>query len=264
MIPLEIFMLINKYMINNKKNYVAFASPIILLLTSLLLAFKFERTDTIRKIIIDFNLPIIDNNGNLFNMPDSLCIFHENDLILYRFPLIKRYEVNNVLIREVVKYQYFGFGKNDVNGMFYDSLDVKQFHRFSVDSILTKRAFKKMNLYDNSKVLVKKQQQSANQIVEKYICTVKKDFTYSDTTFVYYTDKLKEVPYSLSRELDSLSGMKVQKIILLYNAQQYAGKPVKFPERRLSFEMKEVPITNLEEIKSLFERLKEDYKTLKK
>lgn len=247
-----------------KKAYLSFTKAFTLFLT-LTFLFGFEKKSSIRKVVIDFNLPIIDNTGNLLNFTDSLCIFYERDLSLYKFVLIEDNFINNVFTKQVIKYQYFGFKKNEDDGIFYDSLNVKQFRHFSVDSILKTRAFKNMNLYDSKNdVLVKKQQQSNGQIIEKYICKERKGFSYPDTTFIYYSDKLKDIEYSLSKELDSLKGVKVQKIIALYNAQQYAGMPVKFPERRLSFEMKEVPITNLEEMKSLFERLKEDYKALKK
>jgi len=248
-----------------KKNCVAFMKPLILFMVSLLFILGFRKNDTTRKVVIDFNLPIIDNTGNLLNVTDSLCIFYEEDLSLHKFSLVEDNFINNVFTKQVIKYQYFGFRKNEENGIFYDSLNVKQFRNFSVDSVLTTRAFKKVKFYDgNNKILVERLKQDDGQIIEKYVCKEKRDFTYPDTTFIYYSDKLKDIEYSLSRELDSLKSMKVQKMVMLYNAQQYAGMLVKFPERRLSFEMKEVPITNLEEIKSLFERLKEDYKALKK
>lgn len=247
-----------------KKAYISFTKAFTLFLT-LTFLFGFEKKNSIRKVVIDFNLPIIDNTGNLLNFKDSLCVFYERDLSLYKFVLIEDNFINNVFTKQVIKYQYFGFKKNEGDGIFYDSLNVKQFRNFSVDSVLTTRAFKKVKFYDgNNKILVERLKQDDGQIIEKYVCKEKRDFTYPDTTFIYYSDKLKDIEYSLSRELDSFKSMKVQKMVMLYNAQQYAGMPIKFPERKLSFEMKEVPITNLEEIKSLFERLKEDYKALKK
>ena len=237
----------------------------VLFIASFLFILGFRKEDSTRKVVIDFNLPMIDNTGNLLNVTDSLCIFYERDLSLHKFSVVEDNFVNNIFTKQVIKYQYFGVQKNEENGIFYDSLNVKQSRNFSVDSVLTTRAFKKMKLYDGkNRILVERLKQDDGQIIEKYVCKEKRDYSYPDTTFVYYSDKLKDIEYSFSRELDSLKGMKVQKMVMLYNAQQYAGMPVKFPERRLSFEMNEVPITNLEEIKSLFERLKEDYKAIKK
>lgn len=246
-----------------KKKSVALTSFILII--SLFIWGFGKNSNNIRKIAIHFNMPVINDRGDLLNISDSLCIFYENDFVLHRFSIVQDNFVNDVFINQIIKHQFFGFKNGEENGIYYDSLNVKKLRYYSVDSILTVKAFKKMRIfYNDNEILVEKGQSDNGQINEKYICKVKKGFSYPDTTFVYYSDKLKNIEYSFSRELDSLKGKKVQKIVLLYNAQQYAGMPIKFPERRLSFEMNEVPITNLEEVKSLFERLKEDYKALKK
>lgn len=248
-------------MIKLKHLYASKVIPMALLvLFFILFSLSFKNKNNLYKVLINSNLPVVQGNGNVFNAENSFSIIYNGDYTFYEFPITATVEIDHKLVKSYTKFSYFGIKNGTEYGFFYDSLKTKKYHKMLTDSILTARTFKNIKLFERNKEILC----FSTASLDKYIFKSKFDASYPDTTFIYYSDKLKHIEYSFSKELDSLKGMKAQKIVLLYNAQQYAGMPVKFPERRLSFEMNEVPITNLEEIKSLFERLKEDYKTLKK
>jgi hypothetical protein len=71
---------------------------------------------------------------------------------------------------------------------------------------------------------------------------------------VYYTNRMKEVEHTLSKELDADKKGKVKKIRAIYNPQVVKGFNV--PRYEIMFELKEDTVTNLDKYKLFIEKHK--------
>ncbi len=126
----------------------------------------------------------------------------------------------------------------------------------AVDSFLSHRAYGGQSIFKKSEdILMSSHKSKGNyNLIEKYRCRVKRDETYPDTIIVYYTNKMKEVEHTLSKELDADKKGKVKKIRAIYNPQVVKGFNV--PSYEIMFELKEDTITNLEKYKLFIENHK--------
>jgi hypothetical protein len=215
---------------------------------------KCEHNTTRIKLIS--SLPYFKDNKEFIYFRDSIGIVYYKNHILYEFP--EHYNIQNdtTMISEWVKYKYLLFNKKDAYGYIYDSINAVNGRKIALDSFLNKTAFRGQSIFKKSDgVLISSIKTRGNyDLIEKYKCKVKKDETYPDTTIVYYTNKMKEVEHTLSKELDEDKKMKVKKIRALYNSQIIKGIPV--PNYEIMFELKEDTITNLEKYKLFIEKHK--------
>ena len=119
-----------------------------------------------------------------------------------------------------------------------------------------KSAFRGQSIFNKSEAfLINSIKTRGNyNLIEKYKYRVKKDETYPDTTIVYYTNKMKEVEHTLSKELEENKKMKVKKIRAIYNPQVIKG--ISVPRYEIMFELKEDTVTNLEKYKLFIEKQK--------
>ena len=119
----------------------------------------------------------------------------------------------------------------------------------NTDSLLSKKNYYKHSLFDSTdgmKLIGSQKNTQGYELIEKYKCETKIDISYPDTVIVYYSNKLKNVSFTLSKIMDSVKKMKVQKTRAIYNTQFIPGYPNKFPTYEYRFELKEDKLSNLE------------------
>lgn len=147
------------------------------------------------------------------------------------------------------KYNYYLYSKGSAKGLRYDSLNIARPSQFDVDSLINKRLFGKLKLYDASNdVLVRTEKKSDGSIIDVYIPKTKFDETYNDTTYFVFNPNFKDVAYSLSKDADSLKKMKMVEARLIYNVGN--------PKKQFLFRLKDLVIDNPKEIEKLFDRFK--------
>lgn len=224
---------------------------------------KIKFQNDITRIKFISSLPLFTNNNEFVNYKDSIGIVYFKNQILYEFSDI--YTSHNVdtlhnssvIVKREIRHRYLLFAKKEFYGYYYDSLNVVNGRKVAVDSFLNKRAFGGYSIFnklENHILLSSITTQGNYTLIEKYKCKEKKDYTYPDTTIVYYTNQMKEVEHTLSKELDSNKKMKVKKIRALYNPQIVEGNSV--PSHEIIFELKEDTITNLDKYKLFIEKHK--------
>lgn len=219
-----------------------------------------EKISKLRKITLKYNIPILKLTGELLNITDSVSIFYYYDDILYQFPYTYTLENENTILSQEIKYKYFVYRKGESYGYYYDSLNSKNFRKLPVDSLLGLKAFVGNKFWDkNNYSLVGVRNNEDNYtLIEKYVTKIKPDETYSDTAILYFTDKLRNIEYSFSNELENAKKLKLCKIRILYNSQFYKGYSFRFPQREFSFELKEDTVANPMMYILLFNRFNKD------
>lgn len=221
---------------------------------------KFQNDITRIKFIS--SLPLFTNSNEYVNYKDSIGIVYFKNQILYEFHDI--YTLRNVdtlnnssvIVKKEMRHRYLLYSKKEFYGYYYDSLNAATGKKVAVDSFLNKKAFRGYSIFNKSEdILISSTNTQGNYIlIEKYKCKEKKDYSYPDTTIVYYTNRMKEVEHTLSKELDDNKKMKVKKIRALYNPQVIKG--IDTPSCEIMFELKEDTVANLDKYKLFIEKHK--------
>jgi len=202
------------------------------------------------------SLPYFKDNKEFIYFRDSIGIVYYKNHILYEFQEVFTLQNDTGIVKKEVQYRYLLFDKKDFYGYYYDSINAINSRKVAVDSFLNKRAFGGQSIFSKSKdvLICSNKNQGGYKLVEKYKPKVKEDTSYPDTLIVYYTNKMKEVEHTLSKDLDKDKSMKVKKIRALYNPQII--KSISVPSYEIMFELKEDTDTNLERYKHFIEKNK--------
>ena len=216
-----------------------------------------------RAIRLIYNLPILNLDEKFVNYTDSFDIFYWDSLVLYRFPTYFDSTwvtfnddgeiIDEKLLKTETRMQYFIYRRGAKRGQLYRPAEGK-YLKLSVDSFRAAKLFAGIKLYDAvNDSLISSGKLPDGNIYEVYLPKVKYDESYNDTTFFYYTGKLKGVEFSLSPELDSIKGLK------LYKARLFFRQNAKMPDRNLYFELKALPDSFYREVGPVFNQLRKEF-----
>jgi len=238
----------------NKKNNLRIVGGIFGFVIVVMLSWSFIKMNDpkeITKTYICDIMPIVKTDGNVIPIQDSVAVIYYKNYALYEFEEACMVYDDTILVKRTIENRYLLHNKKELYGYYYDAIDAKIGKRVRVDSILKKRAGYGQSFYFPTKmVLIDSQKNKGGyELIEKYKCKAKIDFTYPDTLIVYYTNKLKHVDFTLSKILDSVKKIKVQKTRVLFNPQFIGDYPNKYPAYEFKRELKEDTVSNLEKYK---------------
>ena len=209
-------------------------------------------------------------DGGLVSTNDSVTLVYVNNLVIYKLPNIveaitfeKKSEMDYSAVNTQTDkhFTFYIYEQRIQNGLKYDSLKVDRPTVFSVDSFLTKAAFKGFPFYSDKFRLYKSIKED-NHLTELFIKNKKLDPSYCDTIYYHYKQNLRTIDYTFSKTLDSTRNMKLYKVQFLYNAIVDPKSKIKVPSREFKFELKEAPNTNVSQIDSLIRRFIKDKEKL--
>lgn len=206
-----------------------------------------------------FSLPISTYKENdevkNHNLTDTILIFYYSDLLVYRLLPTAKWETGeNIKGTE----PYFIYNKRDSFGILFNSItDSSYGANYRVDSLLFNRGFKGKDLdipADSLWSLVEVKKDNEDVSIQKYALLKQGDETSIDSIYYYYSKKMKNIEYSFSKKLDSISGMKLFKTRLVFNSKFSRAQNFITPKREISFEIREEKPPNAKEILSLIKR----------
>lgn len=240
---------------------------------------KLVTTKNLQAISLQVDWDLQQNEqSELKKFQNSLDIIYYEDYVMYReripfmnFGRREAFENNDTvhIIQELIEdtselktaYQYFIYRTGTDQGYLYTSEAESEPAAFNVDSILKKKGMKGVSFYDRNDSLVFTEKQSGPfALLQKYVPRSKPDASFCDTSYMYFSENLRNVRYSFSPELDQKMKMKLAKVVFLYNP----GDPAKGSRsagRKLLFEIRQVQIKDPAKIITLFERYKKDTQT---
>ena len=213
---------------------------------------KMNESKEITKTYILNSFPVFKSDASYFMIYDSVAVIDYKNYSLYEFADIYTVHKDTTILEKKIVNRYFLHRKKELYGYYYNSLEDKNGKRMKMDSLLTKRAYYNQSLFDSTEgmeLITSQKNIEGYELIEKYKCETKIDITYPDTVIVYYSNKLKNVSFTLSKIMDSVKKMKVQKTRAIYNSQFIQGYPNKFPTYEYRFELKEDNVSNLEKYK---------------
>ncbi len=158
--------------------------------------------------------------GNLQNYEDSSFVIFNKEYLIFKRPIISTSEVfhgnQRTFARTDTLNQYIAYKRGDAFGIKYDTLGAPP-RKIPVDSFLVQQTTNGNKLYDNSNDRLFSSRTVGNVDIVTYIPQTRLRRGTSDSIYFYFDKRLKDIPYSLSKELDSLSNSKMYKAVYVYN-----------------------------------------------
>lgn len=189
------------------------------------------------------NMDLADSGtGATFSLhDDTILICHSNDAVLYR-QSVEFIQYNKKALKngrmEVIDdpatidsktrlHRFYVFSKSQKVGLMYDSLGKEaKGTAFNIDSLLAQNPIFKGGTteFDERTALSSKSKTKDGLVLEKYVYKAKPDPSHPDTVCFFYDRKWKsEIPYTLSKSVDSLKKMKLVRVNLIYNPATRGG-----------------------------------------
>lgn len=224
-----------------------------------------EDNTTIKGIKVSETLPFFNQVGEA-DYYDTIAVkiyYHEDMTMLalpYRFDSVHR----GRHLKTEYRSRYFLYKKKDSIGCIYDKYepDVK---KANVDSMLQEQWIVANKLYQpfiehEITLLSASEKHNSGTLYEKYSFKGKKDTTVTGIIYLSFTNKMKGIAYSLSRELDSSKGnnFKLFNFKMIYNPRYSKEFKMNISKAKAEFSIEEIHVSANDEITHYFEQYKVD------
>lgn len=165
---------------------------------------------------------------------DTIRVMKFNDLTLYTLPPKRRLEDNSQIVGTQ---SYFILKENAIHGIWFKNLDsIRTGEKHLADSFLEKRAFRTMKFVTGQSDSLVETSSSNEILIEKWIPRASQDDNIYDSIYFYFNKKKPVSNVFLSQELDSLKGMYLFKVRVVYNEKFSSSNNVFLPRREFYFE----------------------------
>lgn len=230
---------------------------------------KIAASGTLRKVEVyqKIQIPMID--GRIEDLTDSVKVISYKNFVLFQVPYSNQKflirwdstgEQHQTLISNEPKQKYFVHESTDSLGFEYDSLNSERGQKKSVDSFLNTKVFGNLIFYDRKNdSLVESGEMEKGILLEKYVPKVKFDYSYSDSSYFFFSNRFDNLNYTLSRELDSIKQKKLFKVVSVYNAGYDTAFKTHLPRREYVFEIRPATLNNAKEIMDFIKRFEKWY-----
>jgi hypothetical protein len=163
--------------------------------------------------------PYINKDGRLTSYDtNTIKIYYYKNMTLEQTSYNSlHYSENNTLLNAEVINEYYVYHTGDKTGLYYDSAHKVFARKVALDTSLYKSWHYRFNAntmfqrFEN-KLLFKKKDTINNSIEEGYGLKITPESDYGDTCYLTYSAALNTVPYTFSKEMDSMTGMKLIKM----------------------------------------------------
>ncbi|MEO5563175.1 MAG: hypothetical protein ABIR18_07070, partial [Chitinophagaceae bacterium] len=158
---------------------------------------------------------------------------------------------------------FFVFEKDSLYGYSYIPHRPSSVERFPVDSILNARAFKtaKWEFITSLKPVNIEFNSQKDKLKETYWAPPDKNTLDNDSAYFVYSKELNDINYSLSKTLDSIKGMKLYEVRMIYNPRYFDQVKDITPRRETFFKLQRNTNPDKEKILYYIEKYKKDIAT---
>jgi len=217
----------------------------------------------ITRIRVTTKIPekIVDEKGQTIVI--DFYVSYYRQYMIYELPYHKTFEINNRLIYDSIKYQFF-ICNTKKNGYLIKSPVDTFTRRIIGDSILLANAYggsgwDTLDIFRELKISnITKLSGNDKKIIYKY--TFQNEFY--DSAYFYYNRDLKDIKFSFSKKLDAANNSKLNKVELFLKHDANNTPPQLKDFYVNSLEIAKAPGENEQELKNLFERFVKDEKLL--
>lgn len=223
-----------------------------------------KEMDKVTGISLIKEFPIVNWDSSLNVLESFYDVYYYEDYIMYKLNYEFDSSVNDEMILHERRYYFLVFHKDSLYAYKYliKPSDQPATERINRDSILKISKFES-DVYDT--LLNFKPDSIYNRddkIVKIYKNPLSAKFPQQPENFdlyFYYSKELKDIPETLSKKMDNVSGMKLCKIKVAARGGFYKEYNMTFPPREYSQEMKGMTIENEEEILGYFKKYRGEH-----
>jgi hypothetical protein len=217
---------------------------------------KKQSKKDIIKIMVTTTIPEKISGDHVEINTLDFYISYCDQYILYELPYHKTYAINNRMVYDSIKYDFFIYNANDNFGYCLKSINDSFKIKINSDSILKERAYGGNldidNIFKEIKIKsLSKLDSTDTTVTFRYVFNHKP----YDSAYFFYNGNLKDVRFSLSKSLDSFYNSKLYKVQLFIKNDNASAFPNQSNFYVNSFEIKKLRIKKNTEIRGLFERL---------
>ena len=192
---------------------------------------------------------------NIFR--DTVHFYYQGTMVLYALPYTHETFKNDVSIDVRKSFEYLMVEKNTQKGLYFPSLNDTAKRKWLLkDSVLASRNIKDYKVaelltYDS---LINRTITSDSELIEKYIPLNAYKGKFIDTTYLFFSSGLRDIPFSFSPSLESFHSRSLTKVCMVYNPRYYAEMKSDIPRQVWTYELfqQKLPKGNLNEISSFF------------
>ena len=201
-------------------------------------------------------------NGVVARDTFNMYITQVDKYITYEIPYHLTSEIDNILIYDSLKYEFFIYDSTKNYGYLFRNLTDTLAKQIIKDSLLKSRAMMDIEMSSVEKIFKitsNSETINGNEIIHKYYILD----TLTDSSYYYYKPHINNNRFSLSRILDSRYNSQLYKIILFYKKGIFSDKDSGIFDG-LKMEIKKVPLTNLAQMKILIAKIEQGQKVIPK
>jgi hypothetical protein len=206
-----------------------------------------------------YNVPEVNWDGSVNRLENSYEVYYEDNLTMYRFEFVSSFfDSDGHFFSPSLQHEYFVFHKDSLYGQMFcpDSSNSQRNQRSLVDTTIVQRTFENRQVDSFS---MKTPDTSFTDSDGNLIKTYKERVPGNPEMFTlrfYYSKELSGIPQTLSRKMDNVKGMKLWRIAIVAGSAFYNQYKMTFPERELYYEMKTVPIKDVDLVRAYFKKYK--------
>ncbi len=222
------------------KKFKFFLSGVLFVVALTLLSCFNPQRDKLESIQFIINFPVImeETPDEVQYVKDTITIYYFKDFVLYK--LSPKYEFETERAVDGTQ-QYFLYKKSNPYGYLFDKfIKPNPPTKSLVDSFLQKRGKKGQDVEvpPDSIWKLSSKNELKERLIESYSLIEKRDENYPDTIKYFYNGNLS-CDFSFSKKLDKERGMKLSKIIIVYNSKKSTKYNREIAKRELSMEISE-------------------------
>ncbi len=250
-------------MITNKKLIIkinATVLVVVFILFAICSCSSVMKKDGIRGVKITSTFPFIDGKGKLVYYDTSVVkIYYYQDKIIYNSSYHFNYTPENFMIRaDEIRYYFFVYTKGMQHGLLFDKHKSAFGIKVLADSMVKKEWCNNIDIYSNFKKsevneIYHTQNEDSGTISKMYNFKLKTDTAFNGTVLYGFTNKMKNIPYSFSKELDSLNNMKLYKVNIVNNSRYIKEYNLQLERMEEMYSIENIPILNSKELMQFFE-----------
>lgn len=211
------------------------------------------QTQKLTKEKFIFTVPIVHSDSTNESFKTDFNIVSYKNFVLYELPFSESYQIEDSVVSDTMRYEYFVFKKQEKYGYLVKNLNdsFKKNMKTEVDSVLTQRAFYHFSLdsllsLKNNLYYIEKNNDVSFRI--KYpVPNIE-----TDSIFAYFDVRYKGMKYSLAKELDASFKSKLYKTEFWLNRKGQTW--LRADQLVASHEIKEDTVYNEREVLDFFTR----------
>ncbi|TMI66252.1 MAG: hypothetical protein E6H07_10255 [Bacteroidetes bacterium] len=212
-------------------------------LAIILLNCSFRNKDRIKdsnRFLLILNFPVVQLDGKLLNLTDSIFITFDRTTIIYQLPSHHSIEDDEKILFQELRYSGFVFNRDDKFGYFFNSINDSIGKKTSVDSILKIKAFGFLDIYDvikESKLESSYTNPQNHTLTQVYSSKKIVDESYNDTSYLYFNKRNPLIDLPFSKKIDSVMNLSLFKARFLFNERYSELYKIKVPKRDITIDL---------------------------